>query len=71
MLTWNASVGHSFAATQHPDKHIRSGFLWLQVKVAYSHGDCTIASPVLLNIETDVKAQLCECFQCSKKGQDP
>ena len=35
MLTWNASVGHSFAATQHPDKHIRSGFLWLQVKVAY------------------------------------
>ena len=35
MLTWNASVGHSFAATQHPDKHIRSGFLWLQIKVAY------------------------------------
>ena len=42
MLTWNASVSHSFTATQHPDKHIRSGFLWLQIKEAYIYNSLVV-----------------------------
>ena len=37
----------------------------------FSHGDCTIASPALLYIQTDVTVQLCDCFQCSKKKTGP